>query len=121
MWSPTWAFEDATFARTAVAFDNPDFVDVVIHSYRHRYALVPGDPALAAIEARLAVQPDILVPTVAIDGDRDGVNLGTRHHARKFKGPFAYKVFANAGHNLPQEAPDAWAAAVLEARAISGR
>jgi len=119
MWSPTWAFEEATFARSATAFENPDFVDVVIHSYRHRYGLVPGDPAMAAIEARLAAQPDILVPTVAIDGDRDGVNPGTRHHARKFKGPFAYKVFANAGHNLPQEAPLAWSAAVLEARAMA--
>jgi pimeloyl-ACP methyl ester carboxylesterase len=120
MWSPTWDFDAATFARSAAAFDNPDFVDVVIHSYRHRYGLVAGDPAVAAIEARLAAQPEIVVPTVAIDGDRDGVNVGTRHHARKFKGPFAFKVFANAGHNLPQEAPDAWAAAVIEARAMSG-
>lgn len=121
MWSPTWAFDEAAFARSADAFGNPDFVEVVIHSYRHRYGLVPGDPAVAAIEARLATQPDIAVPTVAIDGDRDGVNAGTRHHARKFKGPFAYKVFANAGHNLPQEAPEAWAAAVIEARAMAGR
>lgn len=120
MWSPTWAFDDATFARSAQAFENPDFVDVVIHSYRHRYGLVPGDPAWSEIEARLAKQPAIVVPTVAIDGEKDGVNLGTRHHARKFQGPLAYKVFANAGHNLPQEAPEAWVAAVLEARAMAG-
>lgn len=120
MWSPTWAFDEATFARSAAAFENPDFVDVVIHSYRHRYGLVPGDPAVAAIEAQLAKQPEIRVPTVAIDGDRDGVNFGTRNHARKFKGPFAYKVFANSGHNLPQEAPDAWVAAVIEARKMAG-
>jgi len=75
---------------------------------------------VAEIEARLARQPDIAVPTVAIDGDRDGVNFGTRHHAPKFKGPFAYKVFAGAGHNLPQEAPEAWAEAVLQAREMAG-
>ncbi len=62
LWSPTWEFDDATYARSAAAFDNPDFVDVVIHSYRHRHGLVAGDPALADIEARLAAQPDIAVP-----------------------------------------------------------
>ncbi len=84
MWSPTWTFDDATFERTARAFDNPDFVEVVIHSYRHRYGLVEGDPAYAAIEAALAAQPPIAVPAVTIDGDADGVNPGTSHHAHKF-------------------------------------
>lgn len=119
MWSPTWVFDAATFERTAIAFDNPDFVDVVLHSYRHRFGLVPGDPALGEIEARLALQPDIGVPTIAIDGGRDGVNAGTRHHAPKFKGRFAYLVFPNAGHNLPQECPADWARAICDAHAQS--
>ncbi|MDE2376410.1 alpha/beta hydrolase [Bradyrhizobium sp.] len=116
MWSPKWAFDDATFARSAEAFDNPDFVDVVIHSYRHRYGLVAGDPACAAIEQRLAAQPQIRVPTIAIDGDSDGVNPGTAHHARKFEGHFERRVFRDAGHNLPQERPAEWAQAVLDVR-----
>jgi pimeloyl-ACP methyl ester carboxylesterase len=73
LWSPTWTFDDATFERSAAAFDNPDFVPVVIHSYRHRFGLVPGDPATAAIEARLAKQPPITVPTITFDGADDGV------------------------------------------------
>jgi len=120
MWSPTWAFDDATFAQTAAVFDNPDFVDVVIHSYRHRYGLVPGDPAVAEMEKRLAAQPDITVPTVAIDGDADGVGSSTAHHAEKFTGPYEYRVFKGAGHNLPQERPEAWGQAVLDARAMAG-
>jgi pimeloyl-ACP methyl ester carboxylesterase len=119
MWSPKWAFDEVTFARSAAAFDNPDFVDVVIHSYRHRFGLVAGDPKVAGIEARLVVQPAICVPTVAIDGDSDGVNAGTQHHAKKFTGPFAYRVFKDAGHNLPQERPAEWAQAVLDARAMA--
>ena len=116
MWSPTWAFDDATFETSAASFDNPDFVEVVIHSYRHRYALVAGDPAYAAIEAKLAAQPPIRVPTIAIDGDSDGVNPGTAHHARKFEGFFERRVFTGAGHNLPQERPAEWAQAVLDVR-----
>jgi pimeloyl-ACP methyl ester carboxylesterase len=116
MWSPTWAFDDATFERSAISFDNPDFVDVVIHSYRHRYALVAGDPAYAGIEERLAAQPPIRVPTIAIDGDSDGVDSGTAHHARKFEGFFERRVFAGAGHNLPQERPAEWAQAVADVR-----
>ena len=119
MWSPTWGFDDAAFERTAQSFDNPDFVDVAIHSYRHRYGLVEGDPACAAIEARLAAQPPIAVPTVSIDGDADGVNPGTAHHAAKFVGPHAHRVFRGAGHNLPQERPADWARAILDVRAFA--
>jgi len=119
MWSPTWTFDGATFDRTAGAFDNPDFVEVVIHSYRHRYGLAAGDEAYAAIEARLAAQPSIAVPAIAIDGDSDGVNPGTAHHARKFIGPHQHRVFSGAGHNLPQERPEEWARAVLDARAMA--
>jgi len=114
MWSPKWAFDGATFEQSAVSFDNPDFVDVVIHSYRHRYALVAGDPAYAAIEQQLAAQPPIRVPTIAIDGDCDGVNPGTAHHARKFVGFFERRVFRDTGHNLPQECPAEWAQSVLD-------
>jgi pimeloyl-ACP methyl ester carboxylesterase len=119
MWSPTWAFDDATFDRTAGAFDNPDFVEVVIHSYRHRYGLAPGDPRYAAIEAALAAQPPIAVPAITIDGDADGVNPGTAHHAKKFAGPHQHRIFEGAGHNLPQERPEEWARAVIDARAIA--
>lgn len=118
MWSPPWAFDEATFSRSAASFDTPDFVAVVIHSYRHRFGLVPGDPAVAEIEARLTAQPPIAVPTVAIDGDADGVNLGTAHHRPLFAGPFAYRVLRGAGHNLPQERPAEWPDAVLAARGM---
>jgi pimeloyl-ACP methyl ester carboxylesterase len=77
MWSPNWAFDDATFDRTASAFDNPDFVAVVIHSYRHRYGLVAGDPAYAPVEAALAARPRVRVPAITIDGAADEVNSGT--------------------------------------------
>jgi pimeloyl-ACP methyl ester carboxylesterase len=115
LWSPTWAFDDPTYDRTAEAFDNPDFVDVVIQSYRHRYALVPGDPAYAEIERKLAEQPPITVPAISIDGAADGVMGlgGTAKHARQFTGRHEHRVIDNVGHNPPQEAPEAFADAVL--------
>jgi pimeloyl-ACP methyl ester carboxylesterase/ribosomal protein S18 acetylase RimI-like enzyme len=119
MWSPRWRFDEATFERTAVAFDNPDFVEVVVHSYRHRYGLVPGDPAYAKIEAALATQPAIAVPAITIDGDADGVNPGTAHHGGKFAAPHRHRVFKGAGHNLPQERPAEFARAILDARAMA--
>ncbi len=119
LWSPAWAFDQATFERTASAFDNPDFVEVVIHSYRHRYGLAPGDPQYEAIEAALAAQPLISVPAITIDGDADGVNPGTKHHAVKFVGAHEHRFFRGAGHNLPQERPADWARAVIDARAMA--
>ncbi len=118
MWSPTWQFDDATYERTAASFDHPDFIDVVIHSYRHRYALVAGDPRYDAMERQLAAQPSIRVPTIALDGSTDGVMPigGTAHHAPHFTGPYEYRVIDNAGHNLPQEAPGAFADALLAVR-----
>jgi pimeloyl-ACP methyl ester carboxylesterase len=115
LWSPNWDFDDATYEHTAVSFDNPDFVPVVIHSYRHRYALVSGDPAVEDIERRLATQPRISVPTVALDGGGDGVmpSGGSKHDARFFSGKYERKVIPRVGHNLPQEAPQEFAAAVL--------
>ena len=119
MWSPDWQFSDATFAQSAASFQNSEFVDVVIHSYRHRYALVPGDPAVAHLETRLTAQPNITVPTVIVDGISDGVHAPsvTSHH--KFTGPVSYRQLPAIGHNPPQEDPTAWLACVLEARQLS--
>ncbi len=116
LWSPGWAFDDATFERSAVAFDNPDFVDVVIHSYRHRHGQAAGDPAYDGIESRLAAQPPIGVPSITFDGATDGVApiAGTAQHAHHFIGPRTHRTIAGAGHNLPQERPAAFADAVLE-------
>ncbi|PLZ04066.1 alpha/beta hydrolase [Burkholderia sp. WAC0059] len=115
LWSPTWHFDDARFADTAAALHNPDFVDVVIHSYRHRYGLVPGDARYEAIERQLAKLPAIEVPTISLDGEDDGVLAvgGTAHHASRFTGPYEYRLVKHAGHNLPQEAPGAFADALL--------
>jgi pimeloyl-ACP methyl ester carboxylesterase len=115
-WSPTWHFDDATFGRTAAAFDNPDFVAVAVHSYRHRFGLAEGDPAYASIEARLAAQPVIGVPTITLDGSSDGVVPATdgKAYASLFSGPREHRAVAGAGHNLPQEAPEAFADAVWE-------
>jgi pimeloyl-ACP methyl ester carboxylesterase len=119
MWSPTWKFSGEDFARSAEAFQNPDFVDVVIHSYRHRYGLVAGDPAVVDIEKKLAAQPDISVPAIAIDGDNDGVAGVYQDDAAKFIGPFRHIMVKDGGHNLPQEFPRLWADAVLEARELA--
>jgi len=114
LWSPNWRFDDRTYDRTAVSFDNPDFVDVVIHSYRHRYALVPGDPAVEPLERRLARRPPIPVPAVVLDGAGDGVApVGGADDAWLFTGPCERRVIPAVGHNLPQEAPGAFADALL--------
>ncbi|VTU38850.1 Haloacetate dehalogenase H-1 [Variovorax sp. PBS-H4] len=116
LWSPTWTFDDATFERSAAAFDHPDFVEVVIHSYRHRFGLVGGDPAYDEIERRLAALPPITVPAITFDGADDGVmpTGGTAAHARHFTGPHQHRVVTDAGHNLPQEQPREFARAVLD-------
>jgi pimeloyl-ACP methyl ester carboxylesterase len=115
-WSPNWQFDDACFERTAAAHDNPDYVDVVIHSYRHRFGLAEGDPQYADLQRRLAAQPAITVPTVTLDGGGDGVSPATdgSRSAPKFTGRRVHRVVPRAGHNLPQEEPEAFAAAVLE-------
>jgi pimeloyl-ACP methyl ester carboxylesterase len=116
LWSPHWAFDDATFAASAASFDNPDFVAVTIHSYRHRYGYVAGDPALEALERRLAAQPTISVPTIALQGEADGVHppASTAKHAAFFTGPYQHRLLPRIGHNPPQEAPQAFAGAILE-------
>lgn len=118
LWSPPWRFTEADFEATAASFDNPDFVAVVLHSYRHRFGLVAGDPALEGIERQLAAQPPIGVPAITLDGAEDGVMTlgGTAQHARHFTGPHAHRVIAGAGHNLPQEKPADFAAAILDVR-----
>ncbi len=116
LWSPGWQFDDAIFDRTAASFDNPDFADVVVHSYRHRFALVAGDPAFEPIERRLATQPPIPVPTIVLHGAQDGVSPpeSSENHARRFTGPYQRRVIQGAGHNLPQETPDAMIAAIQD-------
>ena len=116
LWSPSWAFDDATFGRTAAAFDNPDFVDVVIHSYRHRYGYAAGDPALAAIEQALAAQPVIAVPTISLCGADDGVSTPAeaKDDAGRFSGPFEQRVLPGVGHDIPQEAPEETVGALLQ-------
>ena len=109
LWSPNWQFDGATYERTAASFDNPDFVEVVIQSYRHRFGLAPGDPSLAAIEERLAAQPPITVPTIVLHGACDGVSApqSSERHRHFFSGPYQRRVVPVAGHFLPQEAPGA--------------
>jgi pimeloyl-ACP methyl ester carboxylesterase len=115
-WSPNWHFDEATLERTAAAFDNPDYVDVVIHSYRHRFGLADGDPRYAELQRRLAALPAITVPAITLDGDADGVVPATdgTASAAKFTGRRAHRVIPRAGHNLPQEEPEAFASAVME-------
>jgi pimeloyl-ACP methyl ester carboxylesterase len=116
LWSPNWKFDDATFERTASSFDNEDFVDIVIQSYRHRFGYAPGDPALEPIEQRLASQPKITVPTIVLQGEGDGVNRPTTSdtQARFFTGPYQRRSIPVIGHNVPQEAPEETARAILE-------
>jgi len=115
-WSPDWRFSDATFAQTASSYENPDFVDIVIHAYRHDFGLAAGDPALQALEDRLAGRPDINVPAVTLDGLADPLKPGgTAGQASKFKARHEHRQIA-AGHNLPQEAPAAFIDAVLTVR-----
>jgi len=115
-WSPNWQFDEAMLERTSVAHDNSDYVDVVIHSYRHRYGLADGDPRYADIQRRLAALPPITVPAITLDGDADGVVPATdgSASAAKFSGPRVHRVIPRAGHNLPQEAPEEFAVAVME-------
>jgi pimeloyl-ACP methyl ester carboxylesterase len=115
LWSPNWHFDDATYGRTAASFGNPDFVSVVIHSYRHRYGLVPGDPAVEDTERRLAALPRISVPAVSLDGGGDGVVPSSRSEPRTrfFSGQYERRVIPRVGHNLPQEAPEEFGHAVL--------
>ena len=116
LWSPNWAFDDARFDASAASWDNPDFVAVTIQSYRHRYGNAPGDPAFDDIERQLAAQPAITVPTIALQGAVDGVQPPAAFAGQdtRFIGRFERRLLAGVGHNPPQEAPEVFAAAVLE-------
>lgn len=113
-WSPEWAEAETAFTASAPSLHNPDFVDVAIHSYRHRYGLVGGDPRYDDHERRLATTPTISVPTVSIDSGADGFGwFDSSEHAHHFTGPFRTVVMPGVGHNPPQENPEAFAEAVL--------
>ena len=120
-WSPSWAFTEANFLQTAESFANPDFVEVVVHSYRHRFGLVAGDPAYAPIEAALATQPQIAVPTVVLEGLDDGVAPPGQEDmaAAHFNGPYRRECVKGVGHNFPQEAPEVFTRAVLEVQGMT--
>jgi len=115
--SPKWAFDEATYNRSAESFKNPDYAAIVIHNYRWRLSLAPGEQQYDEIEQKLAAGPTISVPTVTLDGDSDGVvpaGDGSAF-ARKSTGKHVHHVVKGAGHNLPQEAPRAFADAIIEA------
>jgi len=114
LWSPEWRFDEATFERSAASFDNPDFVEVVIQSYRHRYGYAPGDPALSGIDADLARQPKIAVPTINLHGGHDGISPVPEKdgQAKFFSASYERRVLPGIGHNVPQEAPIATVAAL---------
>jgi pimeloyl-ACP methyl ester carboxylesterase len=121
--SPAWRFDDAMLDRAAAAFDNPDYVDVVLHSYRHRLGLAPGHPAYAPLQERLGTLPPIPVPAVTLDGLADGnfpATDGTASAAH-FTGQRVHLQVGDAGHNLPQEAPDVFAGAVTEVLTLAGQ
>ena len=116
-WSPTWDVTDEDFEATRPAFDNPDFVDVVVHSYRHRYGLVEGDPAYDDTERRIAGLPPVPVPTIVLDGEHDTVTPAQPRdeHEPHFTSLVDYRLL-DAGHDLPQEEPEEFARAVLDLR-----
>ena len=121
--SPKWAFEEATFDRSAVSFDNPDHVPIVIHNYRWRLALVDGERKYDDIEKRLAQSPNIGVPSITMEGDANGApHPEPASYAKKFSGKYEHRPVAGGiGHNLPQEAPQAFAKAVVDVDRLAGR
>ncbi len=114
--SPKWNFDDATFDRTAASFDNPDHVAIVIHNYRWRLDLAEGEPKYDEFETRLAAAPAIIVPTITLEGDANGApHADPGAYARKFSGKYEHRtITGGVGHNLPQEAPEAFTKAVID-------
>jgi pimeloyl-ACP methyl ester carboxylesterase len=114
--SPKWDFDDATFDRSAASFENPDHVSIVIHNYRWRLGLAEGEPHYDELEKRLAQAPTITVPTITLEGDANGApHLDASAYARKFSGSYAHLIITGGvGHNLPQEAPQAFAQAIVD-------
>jgi pimeloyl-ACP methyl ester carboxylesterase len=112
--SPKWNFDDATFERTAAAFNNPDHVAIVIHDYRYRLSLAPGEPQYEDIERKLNASPVVIVPTITIASDFDGAGANGAAYAKLFSGKYEHRIFNGIGHNVPQEAPQAFAKAVID-------
>jgi pimeloyl-ACP methyl ester carboxylesterase len=114
--SPQWDFDDAKFERSAAAFDNPDHVSIVIHNYRWRLGLADGEPKYDELEQRLAEAPTITVPTMTLEGDANGApHPDASAYARKFSGTYEHRIITGGvGHNLPQEAPEAFAQAIVD-------
>jgi len=116
IWSPSWRFDDETYEESAASFENPDFVDIVVHSYRHRFGGVPGDPRFAEIEQKLAAQPKITVPTIVLQGRDDGVDPPNKEDliSENFAAYYERNILDGVGHNPPQEVPDAFADFVMK-------
>jgi pimeloyl-ACP methyl ester carboxylesterase len=122
-WSPSWHFSDETYNRTAASFDNPDFVDVVIHSYRHRLGNAPGEPRFQAVEQQLAKRPGIQCPSITLYGADDGIARPPVEpppaERQVFSKLLARRVLSGIGHFMPREKPDAVSAAMLELMAAT--
>jgi len=114
--SPEWKFDDATFDRSAASFDNPDHVAIVVHNYRWRLALAEGEAKYDALDKKLAEFPVIAVPTITLEGDANGApHPEPAAYAKKFSGKYSHRLIKGGiGHNLPQEAPTAFAKAVID-------
>jgi pimeloyl-ACP methyl ester carboxylesterase len=117
--SPKWDFDDATYDRSATSFDNPDHVNIVIHNYRWRLSLAKGESRYDALEEKLSQAPIIAVPAITIASDFDGAAADGRSYANKFSGKYSHRILNGIGHNVPQEAPDAFAKAVVDADGYS--
>jgi pimeloyl-ACP methyl ester carboxylesterase len=119
--SPKWNFDDATFARSAAAFDNPDHVDIVIHNYRWRLGLAEGEKKYDDLEKPLASGPAITVPAITLEGDANGApHPDPAAYAKQFAGKYAHRTITGGiGHNLPQEAPEAFAKAIVDVNALN--
>jgi pimeloyl-ACP methyl ester carboxylesterase len=119
--SPRWTFDDAMFDRSAAALDNPDHVAIVMHNYRWRLGLAEGDAANDDLERRLAAQPQITVPTITMEGDANGApHPEPASYAKRFVGKYEHRTLTGGiGHNLPQEAPQAFAQAIIDADRMS--
>jgi pimeloyl-ACP methyl ester carboxylesterase len=112
--SPKWNFDDATFDRTAASFTNPDHVSIVIHNYRWRLSLAPGEPQYDALEQKLFAMPVIAVPTITIASDFDGPAMDGTSYRKQFSGKYSHRILTGIGHNVPQEAPQEFANAVID-------
>lgn len=119
-WSPTWKHAASAFPQSRASLHNPDFVEVVVHSYRHRYGTAPGDDRYQDIEDRLLAQPNISVPTIVLDGAADGVGVSSAEaDSHKFVGPYEFRTLEGIGHNTPQEAPEEFARATIDVLALA--